>query len=388
MNHLISRSRLLRTVFFGSFLFALQSALVAYINSTFLSQFISERFVGFVFTGGALLTLVSLVFMPRLIRIFGNRRVLLVILIANFLALIEMVHQSSPHAVIVAFVAYLLTNNLAIVTFDVFIEHLVEEKSTGKLRGAYLSIVNIAWVLSPLLAAFFIARGGFTLIYTSSLILVFLTYFSMSTFIRGFTDGIYEREHFFRTIGRLFKNRSLTIITGINFIIQFFYAWMIIYTPIYLTQHIGLSWESLGVIFTVMLLPFVLIPYPLGRIADKKFGEKELLIVGLFVMGASTLALSIPKAPVILVWMAILLMTRIGAATAESMVEVFFFKHVGPKDTGLISLFRDMSPFAFVVAPLLGTLILNVSSYHILFITLGVIVLIGAILALRLKDTR
>ena len=41
---------------------------------------------------------------------------------------------------------------------------------------------------------------------------------------------------------------------------------MIIYTPIYLHEHLLLGWDQIGFIFTIMLLPFIILEFPLGNI--------------------------------------------------------------------------------------------------------------------------
>ena len=63
---------------------------------------------------------------------------------------------------------------------------------------------------------------------------------------------------------------------------------MVIYTPIYLHEHIGLPWSDIGIIFTIMLLPFVLFEFPAGKLADGKWGEKEPPIIGIILIAVST----------------------------------------------------------------------------------------------------
>jgi MFS family permease len=137
-----------------------------------------------------------------------------------------------------------------------------------------------------------------------------------------------------------------------------------------------------------MLSPFVLLQYPLGRIADMRFGEKEILIFGLIVMGLATLMITTIESPTIWVWAITLLVTRIGAATVEVMSDSYFFKHVDEEDTGLVSVYRAVAPLAGVIMPILGALIIGAYSYIALFSCLGVLCLLAIIPAARIKDTR
>jgi MFS family permease len=93
---------------------------------------------------------------------------------------------------------------------------------------------------------------------------------------------------------------------------------MTVYCPIYLHTTIGLSWSEIGVIITVMLLPFVLIELPLGRLADKKYGEKEIMIIGFLILGLSTMGLAFITSTNVWVWAIALLVTRIGQRLLKS----------------------------------------------------------------------
>ncbi|MCC7004777.1 hypothetical protein IT397_02560, partial [Candidatus Nomurabacteria bacterium] len=54
-----------------SFIYALHSALPAYINSSFLNKFINEDWVGIVYTVSAILTLVTFITIPLILRKYG-----------------------------------------------------------------------------------------------------------------------------------------------------------------------------------------------------------------------------------------------------------------------------------------------------------------------------
>ncbi|MBP9771914.1 MAG: hypothetical protein KBD16_03250, partial [Candidatus Pacebacteria bacterium] len=127
---------------------------------------------------------------------------------------------------------------------------------------------------------------------------------------------------------------------------------------------------------------------PLGTLADKVYGEKELLIAGLSIMGATTLALIFIGSTSFLIWTIALFLTRIGAATVEIMSETYFFKQVGGNDADLMEYFRSIEPTAYIVAPLLASLVLLFFPMPILFVLLGCIVLAGIPVALQLVDTR
>jgi hypothetical protein len=68
--------------------------------------------------------------------------------------------------------------------------------------------------------------------------------------------------------------------------------------------------------------------------------------------------------------------------------ESYFFKKIDKGDTSKISVFRNASPIAMIVGPILATLALSIANFQELFIILGVIVLLALIPNYKLNDTK
>lgn len=86
-----------------------------------------RKILGYVFAGSAMLTLIALSEMPTLLRAFGNRRLLLGLLIVNFTALFMVTHGNQAGQV-GGILFYLISNNLIVFTFDIFVEHFSKIK--------------------------------------------------------------------------------------------------------------------------------------------------------------------------------------------------------------------------------------------------------------------
>jgi len=151
---------------------------------------------------------------------------------------------------------------------------------------------------------------------------------------------------------------------------------MVVYTPIYLYKHIGLGWDQIGVIFTIMLAPFIIFGLPIGILIDKYHVKKRtLLYVGIIIMSFSTFLISYITTKNIALWSLVMFMTRMGASITETTSEIYFFTHIGEEDTYLLSVFRDMTPVAYIIAPVISTLIFIILPLKFLFAILGIIIL-------------
>ncbi len=153
-------------------------------------------------------------------------------------------------------------------------------------------------------------------------------------------------------------------------------------------EYIGFDWNQIGIIFSIMLLPFVILDFPLGRLSDK-IGEKKMLIIGFLIISISTLTIPLFTTKSIYLWMLILFATRVGAATIETMSENYFFKSVDEKSVDVLSFFRNTTPVSFVIAPLLAIPVLFFApSFQYIFLVLGAIMLSGFLVSLKLRDVK
>ena len=194
-------------------------------------------------------------------------------------SLIGLVLSSDPVILIIFFIINQLSISLLAFNIDIFLEKYSANKTTGQIRGFYLTSINLAWMLSPLISSFVLVNNEYWKIFLISAIpLIPMIMIIMAKFSK-FTDPVYAEPSLFLAGKQVWHNVNLRRIYIINFLLRFFYSWMVIYTPIYLYNYIHLSWGQISLITMFMLIPFVILDYPLGRLADKKLGEKEMLII-------------------------------------------------------------------------------------------------------------
>ena len=163
---------------------------------------------------------------------------------------------------------------------------------------------------------------------------------------------------------------------------------MVIYTPIYLHENIGIPWKELGFVLSFMLLPFVLFQLPAGELADRFWGEKELLVGGVVIMLLSTAFIPFLTTSLAIIWAITLFITRIGASIVEISSDTYFFRQVTGDDANLISAYRAVIPLALILAPIVFSLtsyFLNLrNSYFILALAIS----IALVPLIRIRDTK
>jgi MFS family permease len=372
-----------------AFISSLALALTAYSNGSFLSAIVGEQSVGIIFTISSILTLVGIEFLPQMVARFGNKYIGIALISIGMVST-GMLAISTNHIVeLITFVLFTASITLLPFVYDVFLEHSTDKSHVGDVRGTFLMLTNFAWLCSPFFAGTIIEKFGFSTLFGIASIVLMCTLLLMFVYIKKFEDVAYERISLITSIHNLFQTKDIRNSIGLALLLQTFYGVMVVFMPVYLHTHIGFDFKTTGILFTIMLLPFILISVPAGKLADKKIGEKELMILGIIIASLATIATGIYTKNNVYIWGILLLGTRIGAALMEAMIDTFFFKKIEEKDTAYVSLYRGMSPLGYLIGPLLGTVCVFLGSPAYAFIFLGIIMsLLGISWAYSLHDTK
>ncbi|MFA5652405.1 MAG: MFS transporter [Candidatus Paceibacterota bacterium] len=370
------------------FIFAFTSALPAYINSSFLGSLTSEQAIGIFYTIGSIFSLTILILLPKILKKYGNYKVTVFLAILYFLNFLGLAFIQNTYLVLFCFLISGAMSTAIYFNLDVFIEHNSTDVKTGSIRSIYLTCLNLAWLLSPWLAGIIVGESSFRRIYLIVAIILLPIILIVSSSLKKFKDPEYKTFDVIETIKSINANKDIKNIIVSGFLLQFFYSWMIIYTPIYLNQYVGFDWGTIGIIFSIALLPFVFIQMPLGYLADKKIGEKEILTAGFIIMGISTAIIPLIKDDNFIVWALILFMTRVGAAMVEVMNDTYFFKKVSDKSLNVINLYRSVVPLAYIISPIITTILILFMPIGNIFYVLGLFMIFGLRYSLTIKDTK
>ena len=377
----------LKKIFFLGFLFSLHLAFISYVNSSFLSIFSGEKNVGLIYALGSLISIVILFFVPEMLRKAGIYKFLLWTSGLNAVSLLVLFTLKNPLGIIPIFIFYFTLNILIVFALDELLQIFSKNSSMGRLRGLYLTTINLAWIISQAISGQILSYSFLSILYFVAFIIMALFFLIVFWGLKNVADPKYDKVLTRQLFRNFFANKNLARAYKINFLLQFFYVWMIIYTPIYLHAHLGFNWQEIAFIFTIMLLPFVLIQFPLGNYSDK-IGERKMLMFGFAIASIATLSLFFIKRHEVWIWAIMLFSTRIGAAIIEVMSDVYFFKHIKRENDESIAVYRNTGPVAYVLAPLVAIATFALTpSFNFIFLILGTMLLYGVYLSSTIEKS-
>jgi len=382
------QSKLLNTLFLSNIFVSFHYALIIYINSTYLSNFFSETQVSALYIIGAIINTFLLLNASKILEKIGNYRFVVYVIIIEFFSTIGMVASATPFLIGLYFLTHTIAISLIYFNMDIFVESLCKsEGQTGSIRATYLTMANLTIVFAPIVVAFLLTSNIYAYVYLASATSLLPLYHLIKKF-KKLELKVIRHIRIKETLTEYIKNKDLYNIFISNFLLQLFYAFMVVYVPLYLERYIGFSWTEIGIMFTIMLLPFVLFEVPVGDLADEKYGEKEFLTIGFVVMGLATLFISFVTVQSFWIWTTILFITRIGASFVEVTSESYFFRHVDQNKTDVISFFRITRPLSFLAGPIIATITLQFVPFQYIFIVIGAFMILGTHYSLAIRDTK
>lgn len=375
----------IKLIGFISFLLGFAQALLLYVESSYFKEAIGGDNVSPYYFGAYLLALVALLNMHKIIHALGKSTAFFLFFFLQICCIAFLIFFPPSYLGVALMMLYIIMSYLTTVVLDIILESYSEDRRSGRIRGFHLMIINLGFLLGPYLSTNILEEYSyFGLFFLSMVINMFIFVIGLIG-LRGENYKFVDRLTVKDLVKKIFVNKDLMRIYWISFVLEFFYALMVVYTPLYLLS-LGFAWDKIGIVFTFMLLPFVFFGYPAGLIADRKIGEKEMIVFALVLMSFSTASIFFISSGSLWIWGGILFATRVGAALVETLRDSYFYKKIDARDMDIISFFRTARSVAYILATAFSALLLFFFSVKMIFLFVALVVALALYPALTLVD--
>lgn len=356
-----------------------------YVISSYLEHSVGERNVGTVYALTYIALLILLLNFHKIIKKFGKSRTFFVlqfvkIVILTMLGLLPLSVIDAP-----LIVGYLMLSYVTWVEMDIILESFSMDKVSGRIRGVYLALHSLGYMIGPIVSTQLLQEFGYASVFFFGMVLNAIFFLITLLNFRMMKAEMREVPNIRGLVAKMLENKDFRGIYVISLVLELFYALMVIYMPMHLLDR-GFSWGQIGLILSLIHIPFIFLQYPAGILADRKIGEKEMIVASLALLGISTLSLYFIESSSFTVWLGILMLTRVGASVVDILRDSYFYKKVDAGDIDLIDFFRTTGPVAFIIVPVVASVSFFFFSMNSIFILVGSSVLLGVIPALGLVD--
>lgn len=375
-----------KILYVAYFFFSWGIGFTVYSNSKVIEIVTGRESIGIIYGASAALSLILSTWVtPHLISFLGNRKTVILAILLGLLSLLGIGYLDNGFFVAISFIVFFASQILISFSFDVFFEHNTLKINSAQERGMVVSLQHVGRMLGPMIAALITVSFGIQAPYKVTFLLFIITGILLYSATSQFKDKAYTPISLFNSL-KVIVNRSdvrkpLTSIL----LLHIFYSLMVAFVPIYLLDTIGLDVRSLGILFTIMLLPFVLLAYPIGKRLDTGSSGRRAAQYGLIIMTFATFAFPIIHTKSLIIWGTILVISRIGAVMLETAGEGIFFRNIKEEETELLGIMRDMAPLGYFIGSLVGIIVLSVGNLSHIFYAIGIILIIGIITTYKKK---
>jgi MFS family permease len=376
-----------KLIAFISFLLGFSQSVLIYVMSTYFKQASGTDNVGSFYLIAYVILFIALLNLHKGAKFFGKANVFFLAVFFKLIVIAFLANINPSWIGIFSLMLYVIFAGVEWVSLDAILESYSCDNESGRIRGKHLTIFNAGFLLGPFISTRILDRFDFSGIF------IFLLVFNSAVFIYVLLKLRTSNDHFQPTISirkmfrKIVKRRDIMNIYYISFVLEFFFALMIIYTPIYLLE-LGMDWEQIGNIFTFMLLPFVLLQYPVGILADKMKKEGQLIILALLIIFFSVTGVYLMGSISVIVWSLLLFGTRIGASLIEILRDSYFYRRIDGEDVDLINFFRTTLPLGYIVASILSFIAIQLFSVSAVFVLVALVVLSALYPAYNLTSRR
>lgn len=247
-----------RLVSLVSFLLGFLDAFFIYVLSTYFSIISASDNVGIFYLIAYGIVFLCLFYLQPLIRRIGRAHALYLSLGVSICASAVLAATTTPFVLIVAALALIVATNVTWVALDILLESFSQDQVSGSIRGLYLTIMNAGLLAAPFLSLKALDAFDYSGIFLTLVVGYTLVFIIALLSFRTDNKVFQQKLRFGSTLKIVLQKRNLFRIYQVSFAMEFFYALMIVYTPIYL-RSLQFSWDDIGIIFTLMLIPFVVL---------------------------------------------------------------------------------------------------------------------------------
>lgn len=281
-------------------------------------------------------------------------------------------------------IVFLLAKALSLTSYGILIKDNSSRKDLAKNEGFVYSLLNIAWIIGPLVA------GYIAFIYNLRAVFILGGFFMLLSFVlfkraKIVDNNIKKRidKNFLKNLKDFLSNKDRVYSYFISGGISIWWVLIFIFVPLYIVEN-GLGEIIVGYFLVGIGIPLVLFEYYFSKIAEKK-GFKKLFKTGYFlVFIVSILCFFISN---IYLLLGLLIFASLGIAMIEPTSEAYFFDIVKKnQDLRFYAPYNTTIVFHEFIGKISAAIVLLFLPFNYLFLLFGGFMLMMFFISLRMRD--
>ena len=134
-----------------AFAATIADAIAGYAQSSYLNLFLPLNYIGLFLSLVTVITITTSFVYPRLIARHPMSRLIFITYLGSIIASLILSSRGPIWLILIAFIIRYLSFTFLMINLDIFLENISTNRRTGIIRTQYLTTLNMAWLISPLL---------------------------------------------------------------------------------------------------------------------------------------------------------------------------------------------------------------------------------------------
>lgn len=364
---------------------AIGFACVATIWAIYLESFLhSASAVGFLTSFFAVVSFIAYFLIIPLLEKKDKVRIYLLALGLYALSYLMFFFLKNIISIIILGVLISILASLMISSSGILVRNKSKSKDVSKNEGFIYTLLNISWLIGPLIAGFIANKYGISAVFLLAALFVFVSFILLK--ISKLRDHVISRRidtNPFKVLKDFLKDKERIVSYFLSGGINFWWTLIYIYMPLYIIKN-GLTDLMLGYFLALITLPMILSEYYFGKLSCK-IGFKKVFVAGYFILAISALlCFFIPNIYLILL---ILVLSSFGAAMIEPTTEAYFFDIITEREREkYYSIYNTTIEVNYFLASILAAALLLFLPFKSVFILFGIAMLFFSLLSFKIRN--
>lgn len=301
--------------------------------------------------------------------------------------------NNNPYVFAALAIVMTVLTTLRITSFGIMIRDKSKETELARNEGVMYTLMNVAWVIGPLISGLLSEFLGISFIFIISAIFIALALVSFK--VSRIKDPNLRKKvdkHMFKNFKEFFRNKDRVLAYILGGGTPSWWALVYLFIPMFIIQS-GLEIEWVGFFMFAVAVPLILFEYVFAKLAGK-VGFKKMFRTGFFILFLAALScFLISDISVILgmkniyVILGILVLASTGAAMCEPTTEAYFFDLLkGKEELHFYGPYNTNLETSRLIAYALPSLLLIFFPFKSVFLFFAVLMIAYFFLSFRIKE--
>ena len=388
------------------FLYTFAAAVIAPVYPLFMKSLTgSEAMVGAIYGITSFFGLIFCLLSGELMQKYGRVLVLKTATIMLCVCFVVLTLVTSVVDLVLVESMRVIMATSAFLTLGVLVKTVSRKDDIESSEGKFYTFSNVAWLIAPVISGIVFMKYGMNAIFLIAALFTTVAFLSLEKThlkdhrIHGNLNFHYIRAHVInksflpatyyfgvKTIANEVKNfvqyRNLVLVYFASFGLYMLFSTQWIYLPIILSGF-GVSKILIGVMTGALVLPLIFLEIPFTRMS-KRITTKRFIVAGFVISSTAMTLVYFFYSQYAIV--ALFFTACIGAAMVEPFKDAYILKHCPPHKVNVFfGIFKTAQYMGYTIAPILASILILVIGIQQMFLVIGPILFIFALIARRLE---